>query len=524
MNEGGGEFELRYQERLRVNGGLDNHGVLTFREGGVVEGNGPVINKPNGYIEMLGGGSIAAPLTNYGVIDTEDGPGTGPGGQRGMSLYIRSLDENHGEIYVGDWHEESTRLHIDSEFVNYGAVSVDGEGVTLSGGDITNRGIIVGFGTVTNRVDNEGIILTSGSSGGILGMIATGCTNSGRIEVEPDSGIAFLAGLAINDGVIALAQGLFHNLQYDMSNNGLITGYGSFRAGELTNNGRVGVGVGDMSIYGPVVNNGEVSVEDGSTAVFFSDVSGPGDFPGPGTAMFLGGYSPGASPAVISFGGNVTFGPAAGLAIELAENDNSDGDDPRYDALEIAADVALGGTLELAWLLRPRDAACKFGGAYDLIAYDGQRTGEFAGVAGTFSAYVADIDYDAEMGGARAVRVTLYDLLDGDCDLDGAVERYDFLALKASFGSTGADWFAGELTFDGEVNYLDYVAMKRNGGASVPGYAAIPEPASVCLLLPALLLAIRRRGAGLRAGKGPGAREMRAERTFARPDPVWLPH
>jgi hypothetical protein len=97
-------------------------------------------------------------------------------------------------------------------------------------------------------------------------------------------------------------------------------------------------------------------------------------------------------------------------------------------------------------------------------------------------------------GGLKAVRVTLHELLDGDADLDGAVGRDDFLALRTGFGSVG-DWFSGDFNFDGEVDFLDYVALKQNWGDSLADEDGVPEPATLVLLGVGALAAIRRRTA-----------------------------
>ena len=53
----------------------------------------------------------------------------------------------------------------------------------------------------------------------------------------------------------------------------------------------------------PVKIDGNVGIGANSTAVFHSHVSGTADFPTDGSVQFLGGYSPGASPAIVEFGG-----------------------------------------------------------------------------------------------------------------------------------------------------------------------------------------------------------------------------
>jgi len=52
----------------------------------------------------------------------------------------------------------------------------------------------------------------------------------------------------------------------------------------------------------------------------------------------------------------------------------------------------------------------------------------------------------------------------GDVNRSGRVDRADFLALRAHFGS-GGGWWQGDLDRDGHVDALDYVALKRTCGS-----------------------------------------------------------
>ena len=173
------------------------------------------------------------------------------------------------------------------------------------------------------------------------------------------------------------------------------------------------------------------------------------------------------------------------------------GPPPRASGAAVRGDAHLAGTLALDWRAVPGDPNSRFGGVYDLLTCAGELTGEFAVLGGTIGeAYVAGIDYDADVPGepdANAVRVTLHDQLDGDCNLDGLVGRDDFLALRAGFGSAATEWFDGDLSFDGVVDARDYVALKRSCGDAVPAPAAAPEPASLCLLAAAAVALLRRR-------------------------------
>ena len=68
--------------------------------------------------------------------------------------------------------------------------------------------------------------------------------------------------------------------------------------------------------------------------------------------------------------------------------------------------------------------------------------------------------------------------LPGDADVDGDVDRDDFLSMSAGFGQPGAVWTGGDFNGTGEVDCLDYLAWK----AGAAGGGGTPEPATGLLL------------------------------------------
>jgi hypothetical protein len=122
--------------------------------------------------------------------------------------------------------------------------------------------------------------------------------------------------------------------------------------------------------------------------------------------------------------------------------------------------------------------------------------------------YAASIPYYA----SKLYDILQYDLLPGDADLDGNVDSYDYITLKANFGRTEATWSQGDFNSDGLVGYEDFIALTTNFGyKSTPhpimtppsdgyistGSMAMPEPGSAILLvLGAAALLRRRQGYG----------------------------
>lgn len=491
------QIDLPAGSRLEAGHGVDNRGTISI-SGGVLAG-GELTNRPCGVVR--GEGSIATAALNDGLIHA-----TG-------STYVESfVSGNHvgGELRVGP----AASLRIGSPWTNEGTVWLEADDSLLCGGDVTNAGLIHGRGRMASQVINAGTIR---AEGGLL-TLSAGLDNQpdGALQALPGSHLVVSEALPVNLGTveamdgatafftqgvdenarsILLRGGTFDNNNHPLSNNGFIGGHGTIRTGGLSNAGRVGVGGGDMDFIGPVVNQegGEIHVEAGATAVFYGPVSGPGAYPGPGDVLYLHSFSPGASPAAVSFGGSVAFAAAAALYVELADPNNADPLSPHYDALHVAGDVALPDLLRLTWLPRPGDASSRFGGEYDVIVYGGELSGAFAEITCDFAPYIAALDYAADVGeGLRAVRITLHAQLDGDCDLDGDVDGDDLGVIEAGLNLSGAAWADGDVTFDGTVDHFDYLLWKANAGESVPG-GAIPEPATLALLSLGGLLVIRLR-------------------------------
>jgi hypothetical protein len=88
----------------------------------------------------------------------------------------------------------------------------------------------------------------------------------------------------------------------------------------------------------------------------------------------------------------------------------------------------------------------------------------------------------------------------GDANLDGKinVDDYTRIDFNVPLGSHG--WFNGDFNYDGKINVDDYTIIDFNvgiqgpplGGFAEPAFSAVPEPASLCLLLPAIALTTRR--------------------------------
>jgi T5SS/PEP-CTERM-associated repeat protein len=341
-----GSVNISTSETLRQNVGLDNYGTINLT-GGSITGSGVIVN----YGIIRGGSAIGSQITNDGGLIHANGSST---------LLIKNMSGNinGGEMRV----DNGAGINVLSPLYNTGTIALNGSNATFSGGTISNTGTILGQGRVSNQVNNDGTIR---ASAGTLTLAGSSLTNSGtgRIEVLNNSTVFITQGLTENWGSIALQGGSFDNANHSITNNGSITGYGTFRSGGLTNEGHIGVGYGDLEVIGTVQHNGTCDIQGGSTAVFFNDVSGSGSFGGTGTAMFLGNLSPGSSPGIMSFQTNVILGSGSKLIMELgglvAGNE--------YDVLDVAGRLILDGILDIR-LINP--FIPKAGNIFDILDFN----------------------------------------------------------------------------------------------------------------------------------------------------------
>ena len=345
-----GEISIATAESLRANAALSNTGSIVL-SGGSVTGPGTVTNAAGGVIE--GRGAVSAPMAaNAGLIHA-----TG-------LLTLANLTSNaaSGELRV----DAGQQLNVTSGFTNAGFISLRGTDAQLAGGALANAGTLSGIGRVTNVVTNTGTI--SASAGGLTLAGSVSNSASGRIVVNAGAQLLASSGLASNAGTLILAGGAFDNNGQALASSGQITGFGSLTAGSLSNTGQVTL-TADSSIFGDVSNaaGGRIVTTAGTTTTFFDEVvhngieirtgaggssiflglvSGAGPFTGTGQVVFEGIYSPGNSPASVSYGGDIVFGGASSLTLEIGGLLSG----AQYDHLSVGGTLHADGDLVLALL------------------------------------------------------------------------------------------------------------------------------------------------------------------------------
>jgi hypothetical protein len=281
---------------------------------------------------------------------------------------------------------------------------------------------------------------------------------------------------------------------------GRITGRGTIIAGGgLVNQGHVALSNGISDVYADVVNDTSdpaigITVSGNADATFWGDVtntSGLFRVAANSSATFFGGYggagisgtgdvyfeadiTPGSSPGLASFGGNVHLGPLANLEIELGGAVQG----AEYDALNIAGSATLDGTLDVSLLsgFDPGD-----GDVFEIFTATGGISGTFANVV--LPALDDELFWNVEYGASSVVLEVAATGLDGDYNSDGTVDVADYVVWRKNDGSLeGYDaWLA------------NFGATSGDGSSSDISSQRVPEPSEFILLLIGLVVRVAQR-------------------------------
>ncbi len=391
-------------------GALVNNGTLAFHSGvitvtgsafslgagglgaNVTLGAGSTLQVTNtatvasGATLTLNGGLFSATiLDNSGTIRANLGTATATAG----------TNYSGGRIFISD------TLYLASMFTNASGAQITleaGAGL-LGAGALNNSGLITGDGTITKQLTNNSGGEVRTESGERL--IVTGAsTNSGtgRLEVSAGGDLHFQSTL-VNASAIDAIGGTFRvgGTATNAASTGRITGRDAILRfnGGLANSGSLALSFGTSDVFGDIVNNavtgrivvsgnsnatfyddlvnnGAVQVTTGSTAVYFGAVSGPGSFPGGGTNFFEGDLAPGASPALVTFGGNVVYGTFNTVFMELGGTTRG----TQYDAINVAGKLTFDGGLTVPLISGFQPAA---GNVFNLFDF-GTKAGTFTTV------------------------------------------------------------------------------------------------------------------------------------------------
>ena len=465
-NSNSGQIEIPAGQQLQLLGAsLANPGLINL-SGGTVGGTG-TLNNAAGIIS--GHGTISTSLTNAGLLIVDGG-----------ALKLTQALANSGEIFLA------------------------GGPATMSGsGAITNTGLVRGDGVVTKQVNNN---------------------SGGEIRAESGKRIKLQAANGANAGKINL-QGGTAEFSQPLTNGtaGQILGRGTILIGGtgLTNNGNIALSSGITDVFGDVNNatgsaikgitvsgNADVTfwddvtngigslfkVSSGSSATFFGTYGGAG-ISGTGNTYFESDVTPGFSPATVEFGGNVSLGSTANLKIELG------GTIPggQFDQVHVSGQLSLGGTLSVALIdLGAGTFAPQAGNSFDIL--------NWGSLASTFSAInlpsLAGLVWNTSQLYTTGVLSVVSPGLPGDYNNNGVVDAADYTVWRDTLGQTGGG-LAADGNNNGSIDDGDYTVWKTNFGHHAPGAgssanasanAAVPEPATIVLLIFAVAGRYLRRG------------------------------
>ncbi len=203
---------------------------------------------------------------------------------------------------------------------------------------------------------------------------------------------------------------------------------------------------------------------------------------------------------VMTLAGDYTQTSDGTLAIELADTDNTDGDDAGFDQLLITGHTQLAGTLQLALA----DGAAPAYGTEFLILNAESLEGTFQTILGVSQGDRSlAVTYDTANASAL---VTV--ALPADANLDGVVDFSDAWALLDSYesGMDGLQWLQADFNGDGVVDetdaqtLLDWYGTGTTLGAGdmamltkIRTTTGVPEPATLTVFVLGGLALLRRR-------------------------------
>ena len=291
------------------------------------------------YLAVDGGIFTSGLLTNSGNVAFSSGTFNIAAGLSNSASGVFSIAQN-------------CLASVGGPLPNLGEITLGGGAATLAGaGTLTNTGRIRGDGTISLIVANK---------------------SGGQILAESGKRLLLTAAIGTNLGQINLQGGsAVFSQPFTNGSTGLITGRGTLDVGStgLLNQGNVAFSAGITDVFGKLNNNagssgsgiaiagnvnvtfwsdvtntfGLFKVNPGSFATFFGTFSGAG-ITGGGGLDFEADINPGFSPASDTFTGNVNFGAASKLKIELGGVSAG----TEFDQVHVTGQLALDGALSVS--------------------------------------------------------------------------------------------------------------------------------------------------------------------------------
>ncbi len=334
-------------------------------------------------------------------------------------------------------------------------------GGLISAGDAYAVGTLSGFGTVAAPISNASGSATP-SINATTGTLAlgtysaadslatyTGALNAGSAQLNlASSGYTSIAGSAsIAGGAIGSINGV------RVKSGKTLSGFGS--------------------VNGPLDNQGTVTGGTASNVLHLTGkVTGPGSFTQ--NVSFEGSYSPGNSPASVSFDAT-TLASTNQLLMEIGGTTAG----TQFDHITATGTLTLGGALNVSLINAFTPAA---GQSFDLLDFNpGSLSGTFSSI--NLPSLSAGLQWNAsQLYSTGAISVNIL----GDYNGNGVVDAADYVVYRATLGTSGAA-LAADGNQNGVIDAGDYDVFRANfghqagSGAGAQFSAPVPEPASLAL-------------------------------------------
>ncbi len=295
--------------------------------------------------------------------------------QNGATLNV--LSGNLGIFATGTLTGDGS---INASVRNFGTVKADN--VTITGA-LANHGLVTGDGRINTTLGNHTDGLVKVNPGQHLQITGVGHFNDGTVQVLGNANQA--AALTVDGNLANGSTGRLFMQDAEVRFNGGLSNSGLVGMSRGNNNvdgaidnlagGRIVLsGNSSATFYDNVVNNGELRVSNGSTAVFFGLVKGAGTYTGTGTSYYEGGFHVGNSPALVTLNNATVFDSGSLLDMDIGGLTPGACDDCHAKLIFNASVAFLGGELKLNWW---KGFSAQAGDRFDLFDFNAEHSGSF---------------------------------------------------------------------------------------------------------------------------------------------------
>jgi hypothetical protein len=448
-----------------------NNSHVRIRNGATAE-LGSLVLEPSGVVTIDGGSVEMNTLTNNG----------------GTVNFLAGSLRYVGDLVVGTGGLLGDNLTLDTnhELTLTGTTTIDAsQTLTLAGGSLSTGSLAVNG---TFNFDSGRLAITGGAglTIGAAGPLGAAVLLSNATELEVDETLSVIEGatlftagrLNVGSAVVRSGGRMYANASFAAGSVHIASGGQLFLSSSrpdfgagLTNNGDL-VFSDSAVVNGPVTNAGAITAL--ADVTFNDPVNGAGGFYGAGTVTFDGVFSPGASPAAVSFEGDVIFSGNNTLVIEIGGTQLG----LEHDSLRIDGRATLDGTLAVSLI---GGFSPDIGNSFEVLCADGGIFGAFATTS--LPGLAAGLGWDIVYSNVSVLLQVAAVGLPGDYNQNGTVDAADYVVWRKNDGSqTGYDLW--------RANFGR--AAGSGADISVPSTNAVPEPGLMALLMCGAIMLLRR--------------------------------